>query len=394
MKMSRYLALATVLAVCAPLAAMPRAAQARHGGVVRAPSIRVLSMVSPTTGWALEAAAILHTTNGATLWLNVTPPGVAVTQNSLAFALDARAAWVTATRADAAHTPVVAWTTDGGHTWRVDQAPLPSDAAGIGRITFVDRWHGWLLVSLGAGAGSEGVQILRTADGGIHWVTVSRTASVQPAAGSLPLHGIKTGITFRDATVGWATAAGAGPTNAAWLYITRDAGHTWQSQSLTFPTPYQQGVPMVSPPRFFTPRDGLLPVVLNAPALAPAVVFYVTHDGGSTWSGAAPLPYTATAGSPSWDFGDLDHGWVAWGTTLHTTVDGGRHWSAIVPTSGFQGVTQLNFVNARVAWALSTGPAGPALLLKTLDGGRTWSRLSAYVTYPPDRGVHVTATRR
>jgi photosystem II stability/assembly factor-like uncharacterized protein len=361
-------------------------------------------MVTPTSGWALDASAALHTTDGGTLWVDVSPPGVVLTQNSMAFAIDTRTAWVTATRAGS-QAPLLAHTADGGRSWRTHPIPLPDDAAGIARMTFADARHGWLLVSLGAGAGSEGVQILRTTDGGTTWTSVSRTASAQPSPGSLPLSGIKTGISFRDSTRGWVTAEVAGPDDFSWLYTTGDGGSTWQHQRLTFPAPYRQVVPVLSPPRFFTAHDGLLPVILNAPGVNPALDFYATHNGGVNWSATTPLPYKAATGSPSWDFADQDHGWVAIGTTLHATLDGGRHWGSGIVKVGVQSVAQLDFVNAKDGWTLGAppviscigrcltrqGPLAGAPLLRTVDGGHTWTRLSPYVTYPLEGSVHIEA---
>jgi photosystem II stability/assembly factor-like uncharacterized protein len=384
------------LALCAQYAATTQGAPAQQSAIIRGPALLTLAMVAPAFGWALEASAILRTTRGGTLWVDVTPqPEVVISQDSRIFALGARTAWVTATR-DRTHVPTLERTTDGGHTWRASRLPLPADAVGIRQITFVDARHGWLLVSLGAGAGSEGVQILRTTDGGANWTTVSRTAGVLPAAGSLPLSGIKTGLAFRDAATGWATAIVPGPVDSSWLYRTRDGGHTWQHQSLAFPTLYHRVTAAIDPPRFFTMRDGLLPVGLHSPGVQPAIDFYATHDGGANWSSTAPLPYQPTAAGPIWDFADQTHGWVAIGSTLHLTLDSGRHWSPGIVNLGIQSVTQLDFVNAGVGWALGAAPAetcveecrgghGPpagAPLLKTVDGGHTWTRLSPYATYP------------
>jgi photosystem II stability/assembly factor-like uncharacterized protein len=395
MRIARYLGPITVLALGAQFLAMPGTAPAQRSGIVRLPSIQSFAMGSPTAGWALTTSAILNTTSGGSHWRNVTPSGVAVAQTSMLDALDVRTAWVTASRL-ATRALLLIHTTDGGRTWRSYPVTLPNDAAGIGRLTFADAQHGWLLVSLGAGAGSEGVQILRTADGGAHWATVSRTASSAPSPGSLPLSGIKTGISFRDATTGWVTAAVAGPAGDTWLYMTHDGGHTWQHQNLVLPVQYTQVVPAIYPPQFFAPDDGVLPVILNAPAAAPAIDFYTTRDGGATWSSTMPLPYNSTAGSPTWGFADRDHGWVTWGTTLQVTTDGGRRWRALTPNRSLQGITQLDFVSAQLGWALLTPTAvrcvgeclgqhsllGSSLLLRTGDGGHTWSRLPASVTYP------------
>ena len=390
MRTSRYLAIAAALALCAQYAASPQVAPAQRSAIVRLPSIRTLSMMTPTAGWALEASAILHTTDGGTSWEPVSPAGVPIIRIWSIFALDARTAWVTISR-PAPQGPAVVHTTNDGRTWRTTSLPLPDDADGLGPITFADARHGWLLVSLGAGVGSEGVQILGTGDGGAHWLALSRTASADPAPGSLPLSGIKTGLGFRDTTTGWVTAAVAGPADSAWLYRTRDAGYTWQHQSLQLPTSYQQVAPALYPPRFFTPRGGVLPVVLLSQTGIPTLDFFTTRDGGVTWSTTTPFPSTAVAGSPVWAFADPAHGWAALGTQLFSTTDGGRHWSKIDANLAVGIVTQLDFVNAQDGWLLGAvpvgtcvgeclrgrGPLAGAPLLRTVNGGRTWTRLGS-----------------
>jgi hypothetical protein len=163
----------------------------------------------------------------------------------------------------------------------------------------------------------------------------------------------------------------------------------------------------IDPPRFFTVREGLLPVVLHSPGVQPAIDFYATHDGGANWSSTAPFAYQPTAASPIWDFADQTHGWVAIGSTLHLTLDGGRHWRPRVVNLGIQSVTQLDFVNAGVGWALGAAPAGTCIgeclsgrgplvgapLLKTVDGGHTWTRLSPYATYPAGGDIQIQAAK-
>lgn len=400
MRVSRYWNIVAVLAVSVQVTT--GAALARPGAIVRLPSIQVLSMITSTTGWALDTSAILRTSDGGTRWVNVSPPSIIISRSSMLYAADRRRAWVTAAPTGS-RAPILARTVDGGHSWRLLPIPVPSDAVGVARLVFVDARHGWLLASLGASAGSEGVQVLRTTDGGTTWATVSRTDSAQPGPGGLPLSGIKTGISFRDSVTGWVTAAGAGPDNVSRLYETIDGGRTWLRQRLSFPPSFRQVVPVLYPPRFFTALGGLLPVILTMQDTHSAIDFYATHDGGATWSSTAALPYIAAKASPRWDFVDRNHGWVAVGASLYSTSDGGYTWNSSVADLGVHDVAQLDFVNSNDGWAVGAAPTGRCAglcltrdgplagvpLFRTTNGGRTWTRLAPYVTYPPDGGTHI-----
>lgn len=67
---------------------------------------------------------------------------------------------------------------------------------------------------------------------------------------------------------------------------------------------------------------------------------------------------------------------------LHVTNDGGRQWTEVRPNKFFADITQLDFISRNVGWAVrNTDPFGGGArqaspsLLKTLDGGRTWTPL-------------------
>jgi len=138
------------------------------------------------------------------------------------------------------------------------------------------------------------------------------------------------------------------------------------------------------PPTFFTPRDGILPVDYDVrnesglKAIAAVVVFYATHDGGTTWTYTTPVSVTLGNGL-STSFADAKHGWVTDGTALHATRDAGHQWTTIQPASIFADVKQLDFISPRVGWAVKqTSP----VLLKTLDGGHTWVPVPYIVVRP------------
>ncbi len=165
-------------------------------------------------------------------------------------------------------------------------------------------------------------------------------------------NGHKTGLTFVNASTGWATSNG--------LFVTHDGGATWKQQ----PLPAQACCLL---PTFFTAHDGILP---------GGSQLFVTHDGGTTWQSTSSLP----ASSSLVTFIDMQHGWVAVdnGTMLYRTSDGGAHWAKITPAiaASITSVVQLNFVSTGVGWALGYTSEPPnTLLFRTTDGGQTWTQV-------------------
>jgi photosystem II stability/assembly factor-like uncharacterized protein len=373
-----------VLATGMAVAIGPGSVQA-HAASRHPVDLLSIHMINATTGWAATSRSVLRTTQGAKEWMDVTPRGVTLSPMSVEDFLTARLAWVAVTPHGSAIVSIL-HTVDGGRTWQRTSVALPSRGLGVQQIDFVDPLHGWLLVDLGVAAGSQGVAVLRSVDGGARWTTVSLTAGTRATPGSLPFSGDKTGITFRSTATGFATGTVAGPPGFAWLYVTHNAGHTWQHQRLPLPLAYQAAFrssqPFVAPPRFFTPRDGILAVSFVLPGQKSATVFYITHDGGVTWSSTIPLLSTTT--SFTWAFSDMRHGWATAGEGLYRTTDGGYHWTRMTPNVKLEGVTDLAFADPHTGWALGSvmqGQVSRAFLLQTVDGGATWTRVYPYVQF-------------
>src|SRR5690348_17290349 len=186
-------------------------------------AIHTLHMFDASTGWAATDDRALRTTDGGLHWRDVTPtaPPGPTPLSVVVFPRSTTEAWV-ARGLDAGGTgaskSAVSHTTDGGQTWHSVIVP----AFSVAQITFADATHVWMLADLDTANGEQGADIFRTTDGGQTWAKVA-SATSQP--GALPLEGRKTGLTFRDATTGWAT--GAGPfhapqttTNASWFFTT------------------------------------------------------------------------------------------------------------------------------------------------------------------------------
>jgi photosystem II stability/assembly factor-like uncharacterized protein len=334
------------------------------------PALRSMSMLDALSGWAVtdqpDAWALLRTTDGGLHWTDVTPldsSGQRVSVGDLAVL-----------------TPLIAWvlsfhgfdfgplfhTADGGKTWSSGIAPPI-----LGSVDFIDAQNGWGLYGVGA-AGSMEADIYRSTDAGATWTKVASTTADNESSG-LPFGGDKGDVTFLNATTGWVTGT-VGVPDVLYLYVTHDGGYTWQQQQLSLPPGLtSRWFAVTTSPQFFTANDGVLPVFYGSedPATGAAVgavaVFYITHDGGTTWTSTTPLS-VSDVWTPLSSFTDVNHGWIADGDVLYVTTDGGSHWTAIPPTPLFANVKQIDFISPQVGWALT-----PASLLKTEDGGLTWA---------------------
>jgi len=332
-------------------------------------SLLSLHMIDSTTGWALSEHAVLRTTDGGLHWKNVTPPNIQLTRESMADFLTASLAWVTTPQTNGTTTQVLR-TMDSGQTWQQSTVP----AFYLKQMTFVDAQHGWILAGWGAGGGAaEAVAVFRTGDGGKTWRNVSSALPAStdgPPPGHLPFGGRKSGIHFLNASTGWITGTVVA-NDLIWLYVSHDGGATWYQQSLTLPP----GVPSAQlsfvSPTFFSATDGILPVIFSDGDTGRGIAtdIYVTHDEGTTWKSTTPLPFAAVAT----DFVDRQHGWATDGMILYRTSAGGQQWTKLSPGASFKQVTSLDFVSSMLGWAIDGQGKNSALLLKTTDGGQTWT---------------------
>ncbi len=331
-----------------------------------------IQMFDTQAGWAVtEKGHIIRTTDGGVHWKNVTPkfPSTSGQQKVVADFFTFSIAWVAVSQiaTDGTTTVVVFRTTDGGQTW---QNTTIQQISPIYQIAFVDAQHGWMLSKQADLASAEAIDILRTTDGGKTWVVVSSALPAStdtPPPGQLPFGGDKAGLGFLDSMTGWIT--GSFPLNGyVFFYVTRDGGATWNRQTLPF-SPNQASTQIVTrPPRFFTATDGILPVSFVTEN-ASSLDLYVTHDGGVSWKATTPI--AALAGTA--DFIDMNHGWASDGTLLYVTSDGGQQWAKLSPGGSFQHVTRLDFVSSHIGWAIGATDSHTPSLLKTVDGGQTWT---------------------
>lgn len=268
-------------------------------------------------------------------------------------------------------------TRDGGATWTA----LPDSGLRVNGVYFADASHGWI-DSGSPDTGLNGDVLYATHDGGLSW---SRIGGL-PMAPMAWVYGVgQYHVTFSDPKHGWWLGDGQ-------LFTTTDGGHTWSlfgglhRLAGTTSTYYQP---------VFSGQDGILPVAGRAVspdnATANVLSFFVTNDGGATWS---IQPRTSPAGfAPVGDILSItilntQHFWltsqsltggdnVQASPAVARTSDGGLTWTVTHHTPR---ILQMSFRDTTHGFALDvTGPQNINGILSTSDAGATWQRVSVPV---------------
>jgi len=344
--------------------------------VVDAPALIFVDFQDAAHGWGLASTgtgSIVRSEDGGATWLDVTPSRLTevgyATHLSI---LDVNTVWALIPNADFV-TGTLYRTADGGATWTSNPVPF-----GGADVQFLDPGVGRALADRGAGAGSNAVEMYQTSDGGLTWVSVYQNDPTQPGSSdSLPLSGIKNGMTFVDANTGWVT--GTRPVDGEiYLFFTHDGGATWAMQGLSLPDGYEYNQYMPFAPLFFG-QEGFLPVTISFPGGNLEQVFFVTHDGGATWS-ADPENASQVITYPGrFAFADALNGY-AWngGGLMYFTTDGAQNWAGMAVTLDLTDtLAQLDFVDAYTGWALTgQDETGVSRLFHTEDGGVSWTQLT------------------
>jgi len=328
-------------------------------------------------GWGIVVNGnghIVRTVDGGKTWLNTTPAGVGqIGPSASLFMLDTDHVWALVPGADF-YSASLYRTSDGGITWSSNMVPFGGAA-----LQFVDASTGRALADRGAGAGSNAVGLYQTPDAGITWTSVFHNDPTEPGSSdSLPLGGIKNGMVFLNANTGWVTGSLPVAGNV-YLYITHDGGISWAQQNIPLPAGYESYLYMAHTPIFFG-QEGLLPLTIYLPD-STSLTFYLTHDGGATWTGDPSAP--ARSIPPGrYSFADALHGW-SWdgGSTLYSSSNAGLTWQGEGTNLNISGtLNQIDFTfngaGSYTGWALTgLDENNHSKLYQTNDGGITWTPL-------------------
>ena len=257
-------------------------------------------------------------------------------------------------------------TKDGGLTWTNAMTPFSG-----GDLNFIDPDNGWMLADLGVGAGSMGVSIFQTTDGGATWEQkYTNDPNLANAGDSLPLGGLKNGLTPLDAKTAWVYGVVYSPGHV-YLFRTDDGGERWSPVSIELPAGAENSEVGIDRDqmKFVSATDGFFALRMVGDVTQTAV--YTTRDGGNTWT----LTSTLIPNGGASDFLSSEEAIVYNGEQFYVTRDAARTWTIIPPDIKFgESFAGMDFVNASSGWVLTLDPTNNhRSLYRTSDGGATWS---------------------
>jgi photosystem II stability/assembly factor-like uncharacterized protein len=318
------------------------------------------------SGWAAgpprdDYGMILHTSDGGCTWTRQ-GSAASIGNNELGgvAAVDAQTAWVTGANG------VILHTANGGASWQRQLLPagVPANAQ-VGHIVAVNKYVLWTAACAPNGGASY---ILRTEDGGQHWLNMAELNDFKP--GCLSRLGVL------DAQTAW---AGGG----------RSAGAATEVE----PTADQDGVILrtTNGGQDWTLQLEPTYTLIDVAAVSSTVAWasgksdslFRTIDGGANWqqidSGTVFIDINrviSTDGNTVWITGDRS---VLQRTTNGLAAPGEVTWHSYddkVPVGGLYLMT-LAFGDAQqYGWLINAGGEGSephrGYIFRTGDGGNSW----------------------
>jgi len=326
-------------------------------------------MTTATDGWAGASvggkARLLHTSDGAKTWVDVTPAGLTGLAGYLQLPSSSPTAVVTGWVANSSQHACVADSSsssltvfcsdDGGAHWSQALVQVASSDSGPLQMMSQTDAVGYLLIGPEA-MGQQARALYATSDGGASWRLVASKLSISALVGVFGA-GALVGVT--PGLGDWSVSSrGRYPFG---LSVSTDGGKTWRAARV----PVIRGtttVTTVGPGRVVGSR-WLLPVRYDT-----GLAVLSTSDG-SSWSAGDPLP--SSADQPGfWGFGAAGAVWAVLGQTLSRSTNGGQSWeSSAFSVPGPLG--WLQFFGDRHGFALAATGAGQTLY-RTSDFGTAW----------------------
>lgn len=338
-------------------------------------------------------------TNNFIQWRNVSPPvrnpprwrrGQCAYAWSDAYFVSPSIGWLVATNAADAVT-ILRHTVNGGKTWTTEPSEYTGSAGGTDTITFVNSKVGWRQQF---GFGSNGNYALqRTQNGGVTWLTRSPDPSGSCAFAN---------DVFSSASLGFASLSWVSANNPTHLWRTTNGGANWSTMTFAPPTSLPSTTIGLYGSPVFAGSYGVEPVDYPIGS-HQAIVFYVTHDAGRSWTIDTRRPI-AVGGTLKINrrraeaqacFGPVTSSRVAivsaastatwWilqpgpkGATKRIVVARGGSGTTSYEMNGLPATTrnvQVAALNINDALLTLPNPSGYRSTYETSNGGVTWKRL-------------------
>jgi photosystem II stability/assembly factor-like uncharacterized protein len=326
--------------------------------------ISSIQMIDTQNGWMITNTFVLRSMDGGATWHDVTPQGASTLgYGTGASFLDSNVGWILiGDPQNPLNTGRLYHTHDGGIHWDEYVTPF-----GSGELHFLDPRNGWVMIVAGADAGNMPVLFYQTNDGGVNWTQVYNNLPGDPGEqNSLPASGVKSGFTPINMQEAWVSGRSSA-TNSVYLYHTTDSGHTWSAVNPNLPFG-GEAIYLTQPPVFFGSQIGLLPTMAGSEG--SGMFFFVTQDGGSTWTPGAGLPGSGPISviSPNDVF-------VLVSGVIFVSRDASQTWSSVTPNMDLNAsmISGFQFVDTQTGWVVLNSAGGRTSLYKTTDGGQTWA---------------------
>jgi photosystem II stability/assembly factor-like uncharacterized protein len=235
------------------------------------------------------------------------------------------------------------------------------------------------VLGLLACAGALACQTARPGPGDL----LSRTGAAWTRLDTVPYKGKQDDVFFLSPSLGW-YVNGAGK-----IYKSGDGGWHW-AEKHSRPGTYFRAIGFANEQHGFAGNLGMD----YFPGVTDDTPLYETHDGGDTWAPAPAVPLPKGAGvcaidilrDPFINAGTLDHrtvihvgGRVGGPAYLLRSLDEGQTWKLIDLNGQAAMILDVKFFDANTGLVAAGSDReverSHALLLRTQDGGNTWTRV-------------------
>jgi len=364
-----------------------------------------IHMMNETEGWGFSSAAVWITRDGTRTWRDVTPRAESFRETGYEWYggfVDANHAWLlystqwrpplfSCIASDAS----VWYTTDGGQTWKTSRPLMHSlaDMSCSASFNMTDTETGWLSINgfyTGAGPHTT-AEFFRTTDGGTTWNAVEPRWSDSAGSYSRDTPGWLSERVFYDRT-GWQLINMSdcwpcyGNTPAPAYYLTRDGGFSWSIHLLPPPS---------AAPRLFEQYLLCEPYQLNL--LTEEVVrlkLACSQIDERQEPRARDFLYSTTDGGMTWnslelprasaDMSDYDARMIFFDAD-HGLLLGREMWRTADGGVTWQHINtvtweaQFSFVDPSHGWAIARAEDVTALVY-TINGGEDWQLINPTAT--------------